>query len=363
MTSNAFAALQGLNDAQLPRAIAAAAAGGGGGKAKKTLAAASSNNNAAAPAPAPAPSKKAPAAATAPAKAAAAEDDDDGFTPVVASRGKQRANDKQAAPSSSSADAAATTAAAAAPAASAASKKKITKESRSASKTWADEIEEEEGAAPSSNGNSSSAAIDSNNKKAGAAAKGGKDPSSSNGFLRDPLVWVDLEMTGLDPRTDTIIEIAVMVSDGQLQRVVEGPAIAIHHDDGVLAAMNEWSQEQHAKSGLTARCKASAVSLAQAEEAVLEFVKRHCEYQAGIFAGNSVHVDRAFLTMHMPRLCEHCHYRIVDVSSVAELARRWHPKAWREAPKKKKAHTAMADVRESLAELRYYRERLFNKRA
>jgi oligoribonuclease len=355
MTSNAFAALQGLNDAQLPRGIVA----GGGGKAKKptaAAAAAASGNNSS---NAPSSQKKPPLPATtvtATATAAGAEDDDDGFTPVVASRGKRA--DKQQASSSAPATTATATTTTAAP-----QSKKITKESRSASKTWADEIEEEEeekGGPPSSNGNNADAAKKKSGKKTAAAADAS---SSSSSFLRDPLVWVDLEMTGLDPRTDTIIEIAVIVSDGQLQRVIEGPEIAIHHDDSTLEGMNEWSREQHAKSGLTARCRASKTSLQQAEEQVLEFVKKHCEYQAGIFAGNSVHVDRSFLMMHMPRLCEHLHYRIVDVSSVAELARRWHPRVWREAPKKKKAHTALADVRESLAELRYYRERLFNKRA
>jgi oligoribonuclease len=386
MTSNAFAALQGLNDAQLPRAIASA----GGGKAKKTTASAPAPAAAAAAdgggggggggggASSSAPSsKKLPPAAAAAAAAAAGEDDDDddGFTPVVVSRGKradkqqQQQQQQEAAPAAPAAGKSAAAAAAAAKAASGTAKgrskandKAIAEDSRGSGKAWADEIEEAEDEAPpaaASSGDDADAAPADAKKEAGAAAAG----TTPTTFLRDPLVWVDLEMTGLDPRTDTIIEIAVMVSDGQLQRVVEGPEIAIHHPDDVLDGMNEWSREQHAKSGLTARCRASATSLADAEAQVVAFVRRHCDYQAGLLAGNSVHVDRAFLQARMPSLTEHLHYRIVDVSSVAELARRWHPRAWREAPKKRRAHTAMADVRESLAELRYYRERLFNKRA
>jgi len=389
MTSNAFAALQGLKDAQMPRVAAAS-------KPKKAAAAAAAATpvTAATAAAASAASRGEPssapaAAAAAPAAAAAEGEDDDGFTAVVASRGKRAppaaaaaAKPEAKAPPAPAAakDAAASTATATATAtatvaatAAAAAKKKIGKDSRSASKTWADEIEEEEGGGPAGNGNGASSssggskaadadAADADADSGAADADGGAAAAGPTKFLKDPLVWVDLEMTGLDVRADTIIEIAVMVSDGQLARVIEGPAIAIHHPDSVLDTMNAWSLEQHAKSGLTQRCRDSRTSLAEAEAQVLAFVRRHCDYQAGLFAGNSVHVDRAFLVAHMPALAGHLHYRIVDVSSVAELARRWHPKVWRAAPRKKKAHTAMADVRESLAELRYYRERLFNKR-
>jgi oligoribonuclease len=345
MTTNAFAALQGLNDAQLRSVASGASKKKTSASAKQAAAAAAAESGGASTsaAPAPPPSKQPPAPPP------EAVDDDDGFTPVVTKGGKRKEGGGGGSSSGSGKPPAASATVTAT--ATASKTKKISKDSRSASKTWADEIEEHEEA----NGDNGAAAATTT---ANAAAT-----ANSDLLLRDPLVWVDLEMTGLDVRKDTIIEIAVMVSDGQLKRVIEGPEIAIRHPDAVLDDMNEWSQEQHAKSGLVARCRASSVDLAEAEEHVLEFVKKHCAYQTGILAGNSVHVDRAFLMHRMPKLLEHLHYRIVDVSSVAELARRWHPKVWREAPKKKKAHTALADVRESLAELRYYRERLFIKRS
>ena len=139
--------------------------------------------------------------------------------------------------------------------------------------------------------------------------------------LPNPLVWIDLEMTGLDVERDTIVEIACLVSDGDLKRVVEGPALAIHQPEEVLANMNDWCKEHHGKSGLTQRVRESTVSLEEAEQRVLDFVREHTEYQSAQLAGNSVHVDRAFLMRRMPRLLEHLHYRIVDVSSFAEVAR------------------------------------------
>jgi oligoribonuclease len=380
MTSNAFAALQGLNDSQLravaasskaakkTKATAAAAADKGSGNNNGNGASAASSSAPASTSSTAAPSTKKPPLPPPPPAGGDDADDDDGFTPVVTKGGKRAAATTSGKPPSvaAAAAAAATTATAAATKTAPASKKNnttATAKDASSSKTWADEIEEHE---EQGNGAGTGAA-DADANGANEAAPASSSPPAAAAadllLLKDPLVWVDLEMTGLDVRKDTIIEIAVMVSDGQLRRVIEGPEIAIHHPDSVLDDMNEWSREQHAKSGLSARCRASAVSLAEAEEQVLAFVKRHCAYQAGILAGNSVHVDRAFLMHRMPKLLEHLHYRIVDVSSVAELARRWHPKVWREAPKKKKQHTALADVRESLQELRYYRERLFVKRA
>lgn len=166
-------------------------------------------------------------------------------------------------------------------------------------------------------------------------------------------------MTGLDIDKDTIIEIAVLVTDGDLRQVVEGPEIAIHHPESVLENMNDWCKEHHAKSGLVQRVRDSATSLAQAEEAVLAFVQQHTEYQAAQLAGNSVHVDRLFLQRHMPRLLDHLHYRIVDVSSFRECCRRWKPRLVRQAPRKVAAHTALSDIRESLKELQYYKSVLF----
>ncbi|GBF94932.1 RNA exonuclease [Raphidocelis subcapitata] len=196
-------------------------------------------------------------------------------------------------------------------------------------------------------------------KEAGESKAAAAAATAKRRRLPNPLVWIDLEMTGLDVDKDTIIEIACLVTDGDLKTVVEGPSIAIHHGEDVIDSMNDWCKEHHGKSGLTERVRESTVSLEEAEVQVLEFVAAHTDYQTAQLAGNSVHVDRAFLMRRMPRLLEHLHYRIVDVSSIAEVARRWSPKLARSAPRKKAAHTAMSDIRESLEELRYYKEKLF----
>ena len=187
-------------------------------------------------------------------------------------------------------------------------------------------------------------------------------PTSSNSSskLKEPLVWVDLEMTGLDIENCTIIEIAVILTDGELSRQIEGPAIAIHHSDEILDGMNEWCVEHHGKSGLTKRCRDSKIDLKQAEQEVLSFIKSYVPDQGkGILAGNSIHVDRQFLCRYMPELISHLHYRIVDVSTVKELAKRWFPSASRRAPKKVLAHTALSDIKESIQELQYFRRTIF----
>ena len=175
----------------------------------------------------------------------------------------------------------------------------------------------------------------------------------------EPLAWIDMEMTGLDPRRDQVLEIACIVTDGTLDHEIEGPEIAIHQPDEVLEGMNEWCIEQHGKSGLTQRCRESTVGLEEAETRVLEFLQQHTKPGKVPIAGSTVHCDLAFLRQHMPRIAEHLHYRIVDVSSVKELCKRWFPHQWREAPKKVLAHTAMSDIRESIQELRYYRRTIF----
>ncbi|KAF8067293.1 Rexo2 [Scenedesmus sp. PABB004] len=194
---------------------------------------------------------------------------------------------------------------------------------------------------------------------AGAGADAALRPKPSRPKLKEPLVWIDLEMTGLDLDKDTIIEIAVLVTDGDLRQVVEGPNIAIYHPESVLAGMNAWCQEHHAKSGLVDRVRASSVGLAEAEAAVLAFVAEHTEFGAAQLAGNSVHVDRAFLQRHMPALLAHLHYRIIDVSSIKECTRRWRPSVSRKAPRKVGAHTALSDIKESLRELQYYKAALW----
>jgi oligoribonuclease len=182
----------------------------------------------------------------------------------------------------------------------------------------------------------------------------------ADGSLRQPLVWVDLEMTGLDPERDRIVEIAVIVTDGELERVEEGPDLVIHQPAGVLAAMDEVVVKMHAESGLTAAVGEAALDVATAEAEALEFVTKWVpEPRSAPLAGNSVHADRAFLRRYMPRLESHLHYRNVDVSTLKELARRWSPDVLAEAPAKAGGHRALADIRESIAELRWYREKLF----
>ena len=177
-----------------------------------------------------------------------------------------------------------------------------------------------------------------------------KDPPAGN------LVWMDLEMTGLNVEADAILEIATIVTDANLNVVAEGPELAIHQDDDVLALMDDWNREHHGASGLLDRVRRSPVSLTEAEALTLHFVEQHCAPQTAPLCGNSIWQDRRFLARHMAVLEAHFHYRIVDVSTVKELARRWQP---RSEFKKKNAHRAKDDILESIAELRHYRQRLF----
>ena len=175
---------------------------------------------------------------------------------------------------------------------------------------------------------------------------------------KDHLIWIDLEMTGLSPERDQIIEIATVVTDRELATVAEGPVIAIHHDEPVLALMDEWNQRQHGGSGLIARVRASRVALAEAERLTLEFLAQHVPAGASPMCGNSICQDRRFLARWMPSLEKHFHYRNLDVSTLKELAARWHPQVLA-GLSKKSAHLALADIHESIAELRHYREHLF----
>lgn len=174
----------------------------------------------------------------------------------------------------------------------------------------------------------------------------------------DRLVWVDLEMTGLDPRVHTILEIATLVTDASLELVAEGPELVIHQPEEALLGMNEWSREHHARSGLLDRVRDSTVSLGEAESRTLEFVAAHCREGVAPLAGNSIHMDRFFLKFHMPRFEAYVHYRNVDVTTLKELARRWYPQVLEDAPRKSDSHRALEDIRESIAELRHYRDRL-----
>ncbi|CEO97777.1 unnamed protein product (mitochondrion) [Plasmodiophora brassicae] len=178
--------------------------------------------------------------------------------------------------------------------------------------------------------------------------------------LRQPIVWVDCEMTGLDPRKDTILEIAVALTDGDLKTVIEGPEIVIHHDEDVLQSMSEWCIENHGKSGLTDRVRQSTTTMKAAEEQVLEFVNRWVTKPSEApLGGSSVHCDRQFLAAYMPTFERTLHYRNIDVSTIKEICKRWYPKWFSKCPKKKLAHRAMGDILESIEELRYYQQTIF----
>ena len=175
----------------------------------------------------------------------------------------------------------------------------------------------------------------------------------------DRLLWLDMEMTGLRPERERIIEMALVVTDGDLNVVAEGPDIVIHQPDEVLDAMDEWNKSHHGGSGLLDAVRSSTVSEADAAREALAFVRAHCPKRAVPLAGNSVHQDRRFLQTHMPEIDEYLHYRNVDVSTVKELARRWYPAVAAAVPAKKNVHRALDDIRESIEELRYYREHIF----
>jgi oligoribonuclease len=174
----------------------------------------------------------------------------------------------------------------------------------------------------------------------------------------DYLVWIDLEMTGLKPDSDVIIEIATVITDKELAILAEGPVLAIHHSDEVLARMDEWNQRQHGSSGLLARVRASRVSVAEAQQRTLEFLMPLVTAGSSPMCGSSICQDRRFLARYMPELERFFHYRNLDVSTLKELARRWAP-AVSEGFVKQGTHLALADIHESIRELRHYRARLF----
>ena len=175
--------------------------------------------------------------------------------------------------------------------------------------------------------------------------------------LNNRLIWLDLEMTGLDPEEEFILEIATIVTDDSLEIVAEGPNIAIHHPEEVLMRMEAWSKIQHRKSGLLDRVRTSPYDCRGAENKTLEFLSVHCEKRESPLCGNSVLKDRQFLLTHMPTLEGFFHYRNIDVSTIKELVRRWYPDV--PAYTKQKAHLALKDIHESIHELRYYRQKVF----
>jgi oligoribonuclease len=169
------------------------------------------------------------------------------------------------------------------------------------------------------------------------------------------LVWIDLEMTGLKPDTDRVIEVALVVTDGDLAPVAEAPVWAVHQADAALDAMDSWNKGTHGRSGLIDRVKASPFAEADVEAAALAFLREHVPPKASPMCGNSICQDRRFLARWMPALEDYFHYRNLDVSTLKELARRWKPDLMKGVPKEGR-HEALADVYESIAELRYYRE-------
>ncbi len=173
----------------------------------------------------------------------------------------------------------------------------------------------------------------------------------------DNLIWIDLEMTGLDPASDQIIEIATLVTDSALEPIAEGPILAIHQSDDVLAKMDEWNTRQHGQSGLTERVRASAHDCRAAEEQTLAFLRQYVPPRASPMCGNSICQDRRFMARLMPELEAFFHYRNLDVSTLKELARRWSP-ATLDGLKKNATHLAMDDIRDSIAELAHYRREI-----
>jgi oligoribonuclease len=178
--------------------------------------------------------------------------------------------------------------------------------------------------------------------------------------MTDLLVWIDCEMTGLDLRRDALIEVAVIVTDGDLNPVDDGVGVIIHAGDEVLDTMIPFVREMHEKSGLTEAVRASTISLGEAERTVLDYVMSHVpEPRTAPLCGNSIATDRGFISRDMPALDDHLHYRMVDVSSIKELAKRWYPRVYQSQPPKGLAHRALDDIRESIQELAYYRGTLF----
>ncbi|KAI3667853.1 hypothetical protein L6452_42923 [Arctium lappa] len=179
------------------------------------------------------------------------------------------------------------------------------------------------------------------------------------GEYRLPLVWIDLEMTGLNIEVDRILEIACVITDGNLTKSVEGPHLVIHQTKECLDEMGEWCQDHHAASGLTEKVIQSTISEKEAEQQVIEFVKRHVGTYTPLLAGNSVYVDFMFLKKYMPDLAGLFSHVVVDVSSVKALCLRWFPRDNKKAPRKENKHRAMDDIKESIAELKYYKENVF----
>jgi oligoribonuclease len=178
--------------------------------------------------------------------------------------------------------------------------------------------------------------------------------------VRDELVWIDCEMTGLNLGSDRLIEIAALVTDGDLNVLGDGVDVVIHADDDALNGMIDVVTEMHTRSGLIEEVRTSTIDVAQAEEMVLDYIRAHVpQAKTAPLAGNSIATDRSFIARYMPALDDFLHYRMIDVSSIKELCRRWYPRIYFGQPEKGLAHRALADIQESIRELRYYRRTVF----
>jgi oligoribonuclease len=176
----------------------------------------------------------------------------------------------------------------------------------------------------------------------------------------DVLVWLDMEMTGLEPDRERIIEVATILTDGHLVELAVGPELVIHQSDELLAAMDDWNKRHHGASGLIERVRTSPIADADAEALTLAFINAHVGAKdRPVLAGNSIHQDRRFIRRYMPALDARLHYRMVDVSTIKELARRWYPDVVAKRPSKNETHRALDDIRESIEELRFYRVHVF----
>ncbi|HEY5039860.1 MAG TPA: oligoribonuclease [bacterium] len=176
--------------------------------------------------------------------------------------------------------------------------------------------------------------------------------------LQSNLVWMDMEMSGLDPKTCVVLEIATLVTDKNLNLIAQGPVLVIQQPVSILESMDEWNKEHHSKSGLIEAVKNSAISLHNAEEQTLDFLSKLCAPKTSPLCGNTIYQDRRFLLEYMPKLEGFLHYRLIDVSTIKELVKRWYGPEF-QAPSKKQSHKALDDIMETIAELKFYREKVF----
>ena len=174
-----------------------------------------------------------------------------------------------------------------------------------------------------------------------------------------PMIWMDMEMTGLDPEKERIIEVAVIITDSELNIIEEGPNLVVHQPNKLLKGMDEWNQKHHKKSGLIDAVKNSTLTLKAAEKQILAFIKKHVPEKKSPLCGNSIHHDRLFLRKYMPSVDKYIHYRLIDVSTLKGLIQRWYPKI--KSHGKDNAHRALSDIQESIEELRFYRQHYFKK--